>query len=39
MFIADKLCTYILNVFISAILIKTEGSEQNREGNYLVLLQ
>ena len=34
--IADKLRTNILIVFISAILIKTEGSERNREGNHLV---
>ena len=30
--IADKLRTNILIVFISAILIKTEGLEQNRQG-------
>jgi len=35
--IADKLRTNILIVFISAILIKTEGLEQNRErGNDFV---
>jgi hypothetical protein len=34
--IADKLRTNILIVFISAILIKTEGLEQNRRGNDFV---